>query len=218
MAEMSADAAVPTPPVVPVAPEPVRIRCQGTEHELVVRGGRLRTSDHESGEQEREEVVRALGGELSACFAVLRAWYEGESVPEGLEAQRRMLFEAARAGDTAAVAALLDAGWDVVAPEGGTGTTLLHLLPRLDHGVLLDRLLRAGANVNAADREGCSVLQSAVCGGGSPELVRLLADAGADPLVFTENGLFVWLEEYRQDLDFLVERLDDMMAEQPAAS
>ncbi|MFI2433060.1 ankyrin repeat domain-containing protein [Streptomyces sp. NPDC018693] len=202
---------------VPVAPEPVRIRCQGAEHELVMRDGRLRTCDHGPGEEEREEVVRALGGELSACFAVLRAWYGGESVPEELEAQRRRLFGAARAGDTAAVTALLDAGWDVVVPEAGTGKTLLHLLAVLDHTVLLDRLLKAGADVNATDGEGHSVLRSVVCEGGSPELVRALADSGADPTVFA-GELFVWLEDHRQDLDFLVEQLDDLMTERSLAA
>lgn len=214
MAEISECAALP---VVPVVPEPVRIRCQGAEHELVMREGRLHLCDHGPGELEREEVVLALGGEMSACFVVLRAWYDGAAVPEELEAQRRVLFDAARAGDTGAVVALLDGGWDAVVPEATTRKLLLHLLPGLDHTVLLDRLLRAGADVNAADGQGHTVLQRAVCDGGSVELVRALADAGADPLVFG-SGLSVWLEDYRRDLDFLVERLDDLMAQRPVAA
>jgi ankyrin repeat protein len=191
-------------------PEPVRVWCQGAWHQVAVRDGRLDALAHTSAEAERESVVSALGGELSGCFAVQRAWRDGRRLPKKLRAQRRVLFDRALAGDTHGVLVLLDAGWDPAVREGDSGKTLLHLLADLDHELLLDRLLTAGLDVNALDHRGRGALQAAVCGGGSPALVRALADAGADLTPFMRD-LFQWLEVRRYDLDFLVERIDDAL-------
>lgn len=197
-------------------PEPVRVRCQGEWHQLAVRNGRLDTLAHTSADAEREDVVSALGGEVSGCFAVQRAWLAGQRLPKRLRALRRVLIDRALAGDTHGVLALLDAGWDPMVRDGDSGRTLLHLLIWLDHEPVLERLLAAGLDVNAGDHKGRGPLQAAVCGGGSPALVRALADAGADVSPFA-GDLFQWLEVRRQDLDFLVERIDDALTANAAA-
>ncbi len=189
-------------------PEPVRVRCQGEWHQVAVRGGRLETLAHTAAEAEREDVVSALGGELSGCFAVRQAWRSGRRLPKKLRALRRVLIDRALAGDTQDVLELLDAGWDPTVRDGDSGRTLLHLLARLDHEPLLERLLAAGLDINTGDHHGRGPLQAAVCEGGSPALVRALADARADLGPFT-GDLFNWLAVRRLDLDFLVERIDD---------
>jgi hypothetical protein len=66
--------------------------------------------------------------------------------------------------DTAGVQALLDAGADPLVRDR-SGLTLLHLLPHLDHELLLPRLLAAGADVNAVDLQGHTPLHAAAAYG-----------------------------------------------------
>lgn len=72
----------------------------------------------------------------------------------------RKLLERAFHSDTAGVCALLDAGADPLVRDK-SGQTLLHLLPRLDHELLLARLLVAGVDVNAVDVQGHTALHAA---------------------------------------------------------
>ena len=70
------------------------------------------------------------------------------------------LLERAYDRDTAGVCALLDAGADPLVRDR-SGQTLLHLLPHLDHELLLARLLAAGVDVNAVDVQGHTALHAA---------------------------------------------------------
>ncbi|MFC4052616.1 ankyrin repeat domain-containing protein [Actinomadura syzygii] len=70
------------------------------------------------------------------------------------------LMERAFHRDTAGVRALLDAGADPLVRDR-SGLTLLHLLPYLDHELLLARLLAAGVDVNAVDVQGHTALHAA---------------------------------------------------------
>jgi hypothetical protein len=78
----------------------------------------------------------------------------------GRRREVREMFRRAVHGDTAGVLALLDAGADPLVRDG-SGQTLLHLLPGLDHEILLSRLLAAGVDVNAVDVQGHTALHAA---------------------------------------------------------
>ena len=89
------------------------------------------------------------------------------------------LVEAARAGDRAAVRALLEKGVDVNV-AAADGTTALHWASHADDLELADLLIRAGARVNAANDLGATPLWTAGLNA-SAAMVRRLLDAGANP-------------------------------------
>jgi hypothetical protein len=190
---------------------PVRVRCRGDWHEVRLRDGVL-DLPHTAEEQQRERAMRAFGGAVAGCFAVQQAWGGGEGrLPRALRARQRELFLRIQHGDTPAVTALLDAGFDPrVRDRRGHG--LLHELHLLDHELLLPRLLAAGLDLEAKDKAGRTPLQTAVYCGGSADLVRALLDAGAriDVVDDMELSLSQTIRRYqRTDLDFLRKRVDE---------
>jgi ankyrin repeat protein len=90
-----------------------------------------------------------------------------------------VVADAAMKRDVAAVRALLQKKADVNAPQVD-GTTALHWAVRVDDLEIADLLIRAGAKVAAANREGVTPVQLAAMNGSAPMLRRLMA-AGADP-------------------------------------
>ncbi|MFD4243370.1 ankyrin repeat domain-containing protein [Streptomyces sp. NPDC058525] len=201
------------PVVGPPGPDtgrPVRVRCRGGWHEVRSRGGVLDVP-HTPEEQQRERAMRAFGGKVSGCFAVQQTWTTGEGrLPRALRAQRREFFLRVQHGDTPGVTALLDAGVDPRIRDA-RGRGLLHELPLLDHEVLLPRLLAAGLDLEARDKQERTALFSAVHRGGSPDLVRALLAAGSriDVIDETELSLSQEIRRYRRtDLAFLRKRVD----------
>jgi ankyrin repeat protein len=89
------------------------------------------------------------------------------------------LVQAVKAGDRAAVRALVRQRVDVRQAEPD-GTTALHWAVRRDDREVIDLLLAAGARVGAANRYGVTPLSLACTNGSVPTIERLLA-AGADP-------------------------------------
>ncbi|HEU5024714.1 MAG TPA: ankyrin repeat domain-containing protein [Spirillospora sp.] len=171
-------AAGPVGPPEPERPGPVRVRCRGEWHEVRCSGGAL-LGPHGADEGRREQALRALGGEVSGCFAVREVWRTGRGrLPRELRRLRGELFLRALHGDTAGVLLLLDAGMDPHARDG-EGRTLLHFLHAMDHRLVLPRLLAAGLDVDARDRSDRTPLSTAVAEHGSPETVRALLEAGA---------------------------------------
>src|SRR5215475_1387336 len=78
-----------------------------------------------------------------------------------------------------AVRSLLLKKTDVNAPQVD-GTTALHWAVRADDLETTDLLIRAGANVSAANREGVTPLMLAATNG-SPRILSSLIKAGANP-------------------------------------
>src|SRR5438876_6547268 len=67
------------------------------------------------------------------------------------------------------------------------GTTALHWAAQRNDLNAADKLIRAGANVKAANRYGITPLQVAATNGSAPMIEKLLA-AGADPNTATPEG------------------------------
>ena len=110
-------------------------------------------------------VLPALAMALGLCAAALAA-----DTP---------LIEAVRAGDTAAVRALLDRGADVDA-RAADGATALHWAAYADDLAITGLLLDAGADVAARNRAGVTPLSLAAAGADAALVARLI-EAGADP-------------------------------------
>jgi ankyrin len=95
--------------------------------------------------------------------------------------------DAAMKGNREAVRTLLQRKADANAPQID-GTTALHWAVRVDDLDMADMLIRAGAKVSAATREGVTPLQLAAMNGNAAMLVKLVK-AGADPNgTLTESG------------------------------
>ena len=89
------------------------------------------------------------------------------------------LVEAARAGDSVAVIAMIDGGVDVSAAEAD-GTTALHWAVNHDDARLVRRLVEAGAGA-AASNDFMATPMSIAAEIGNTEVIRMLLEAGADP-------------------------------------
>src|SRR5947207_2204667 len=117
---------------------------------------------------------------LGCCLVVLLA--AARAGAAGSE-----LADAAMKGNREAVRTLLQRRADANAPQID-GTTALHWAVRVDDLDMADMLIRAGANVSAATREGVKPLQLAAMNGNAAMLVKLIK-AGADPNTpLTESG------------------------------
>jgi ankyrin repeat protein len=104
----------------------------------------------------------------------------------GNDSVDRRLVEAARHQDTAAVQALLDERVDVDSPQADGATPLAWAVHWNDLD-MANLLIRAGANVNAANELGMTPLMLA-CTNGSAPMVETLLQAGADPSVERPSG------------------------------
>src|SRR5262249_2747398 len=109
---------------------------------------------------------------LVCCAAVLIS-------AASLAAATSELADAAMNRNKAAVRSLLLKKVDVNAAQTD-GTTALHWAVRADDLETADLLLRAGANVSAANREGVMPMQLAATNGSAAMIERLIK-AGADP-------------------------------------
>ena len=89
------------------------------------------------------------------------------------------LLEAAHHGDEAVIERLLALGADVHFSAAGFGRTALHVAAGENHAGACQRLVAAGADLNARDREGSTALFYAVTRGCTNAAATLLA-MGAD--------------------------------------
>ena len=120
----------------------------------------------------------AASAAVAAMLLSLAAGAPAAAAPAEAEAEAS-LIAAARAGDGASVATLLDGVVDVNASETG-GMTALHWAVQADAAGVVGLLLDAGADATAPNRYGVAPLTLAAMNGNAAVVGRLLA-AGADP-------------------------------------
>ena len=97
------------------------------------------------------------------------------------------LIDAVKARDAEAAETLLRTSSDVNASAAADGTTALHWAAYHDDLPLADLLLRAGADVDAANDYGVTPL-SLACDNGSAEIAARLLESGADPDAARSTG------------------------------
>lgn len=164
----------------------VAVRCRGVWHRVGWRDGRTAALNHTPEEEQRERVMRSLGGQAPACFTVAETWRGTAAgrLPAALRRLRAHGLSAIQHGNTDEFLAVLDAGVDPAGLRDRWGRGPLHLLARMPDGVsLLPRLLAAGLTLADRDLRGRTPLGCVAFDGGSAALIRAMLDAGADPLV-----------------------------------
>ena len=129
-------------------------------------------------EMNRRRWSMRLAAVVAGMSLSIAAGAPAEAAPAEAEAEAS-LIAAARAGDGAAVASLLDGAVDVNASETG-GMTALHWAVQRDAADVVGLLLNAGADATAPNRYGVAPLTLAAMNGNAAIVGRLLA-AGADP-------------------------------------
>ena len=127
------------------------------------------------------------------------------TLPRVAAAADAPLMEAARSGDAARVAALLDQGADARAAEPD-GTTALHWAARAAAAEIVEHLLAAGADPERANRYGVTPLALAA-ESGEPAIVGALLAAGADPNTATPAGETVLMTAARTGRVPVLDRL-----------
>src|SRR5215216_938047 len=106
-------------------------------------------------------------------FSLVAALLATPAVAQTTAKRDTRLIDALKAGDTAAALTLLQKRLDVNLAEPD-GTTALHWAVRLDDLNLVNRLIRAGANVKASNRYGVTPIQLACLNGSASAVGRLL--------------------------------------------
>ena len=106
---------------------------------------------------------------------------EGGDVPADIAELAGRVFDMARSGNTATLAAYLDAGVPVNLTNSA-GDTLLMLAAYHGHPTTVQALIQRRADVDRANDRGQTPLAGAVFKG-EDEVVQLLVAAGANPFV-----------------------------------
>ena len=107
-------------------------------------------------------------------------------VTAGAQGEDRLLVDAVRGEDAAAVEALLASGVDVDVAQPD-GATALHWAVYRDDLALVERLVEAGASAGAANDYGVTPL-SLACTNANAAIVRTLLEAGADATAAVSTG------------------------------
>ncbi|WJV50111.1 ankyrin repeat domain-containing protein [Streptomyces flavofungini] len=97
------------------------------------------------------------------------------------------IFDLARAGDTDALTAYVDAGVSVNLTNG-SGDSLVMLAAYHGHAATVRALAERGADVGRANDRGQTPLAGAVFKG-SDDVIRALLDGGADPAAGTPSAI-----------------------------
>lgn len=123
-------------------------------------------------------LYQPVGLAIFAALLTTSAWAAADT----------RLADAAQAGDSRALVGLLNRRAVEAASPQIDGTTALHWAANNNDLQTAERLLRAGAKPDAANRYGITPLMLAAAHGGGTGVVRLLLEAGADPASATPEG------------------------------
>lgn len=112
---------------------------------------------------------------------------DSDDVPAQITELAERVFDMARSGNTATLAAYLDAGVPVNLTNSA-GDTLLMLAAYHGHPTTVQALTRRGADADRPNDRGQTPLAGAVFKG-EDEVVRLLVEAGANPFAGRPNAV-----------------------------
>ena len=163
----------------------------GADHTVVAAGGQH--MEAWSNGKTALELAEEKGQHASANL--LRQWaadhpnvaYEERSAAKNKRLQNAELRNMAAAGNTAEVRRLLEAGADPNDTDDVNCETAVILAAQRAHGEVVAMLVAGGADLNAADRNGETLLMRAATGRGGA--VRELLALGADHTVVAAGGL-----------------------------
>ncbi|MFC9999098.1 ankyrin repeat domain-containing protein [Nocardia sp. NPDC127526] len=173
---------------------PKKVLCQGAEHEVGYRDGRVTAPAHDEVAVERERALVALGGTADGCFALLFGGYQAWIA-------QRMERALQRDGVAAVeeMAELVRCGADPNRRDPRNQFTPLHRAVRSKRADVAEVLLGVGANVEAqAERHGTPLRMA--CAMGDSEMVRVLLRFGADPLAGPDRPLHAAAEYGRAEI------------------
>ncbi|MFZ4733515.1 MAG: acyltransferase family protein [Pirellulales bacterium] len=139
----------------------------------------------------RQRTARILLPLLLATVTVLPALWAAAlwaMRPAPVAGPPATLVAAIRADDRAAIERLLAGGATAAAPDGEFSLPPLHWAVLVGHDEVVRRLITAGADVAAGDRQGNTALHSAAFMGRT-DLAQVLLDHGADPQARNATGV-----------------------------
>ena len=142
-------------------------------------GGSLLDFAKWNGNPEIIQILVDAGAKATEQVTVVEEGHFPEAVEERYPTTASGLYGAVADGDVAAVRRLVEAGVDVDAKAAGGESILNNAVIRAGPEIV-QVLVDGGANVNAEDNLGRSVLYEAAEFDPDPEVVRVLVDAGAD--------------------------------------
>lgn len=128
-------------------------------------------------------LMLALRGPSPKVLAVLLAWPKTDVEVRNRQDESALMIASLK-GMTEIVSQLLDKGADVNKP----GWTPLHYAATSGHLQIMNLLLENHAYIDAASPNGSTPLMMAAMYG-TPSAVKLLLEAGADPLLKNDLGL-----------------------------
>jgi len=143
--------------------------------------------DEESFDEDADDATKAVN-DPSIDFGLglkpssLNYLLDDEEDEDEMSTNEEKLWYAASKGDLPAVRNLLSTTTKCdINSYDDDGQTALHFSSDKGFSEIVKLLLKSGADPNASDDNGISVLQTAVISGSSVEVIKALLEAGADP-------------------------------------
>jgi hypothetical protein len=201
--------------VATLNPLSIQYDLKKTRRKIIVSLTRPEQDPQEIEEAAHRQVRRALAKrDLTAFSILLEPISDIDATRDNItNPQRALLLDAAEAGATEFVAAVLDRGADANRADSyHGGVTALHLAAQNGHLGTVKLLIDRNANVDARDQCGDTPLcYAAMCHGGHPDVVEVLLNHGAEVNARDNKGRTILdrlnLDEPKEMKRFLVDLL-----------